>query len=45
MKPLIQLTLSIICITCVAGGFVVADQPEPLPDQYAEVVLHVEGMI
>ena len=32
-------------LTCVVSTFVLADDKPKLPDQYAQVVLRVEGMI
>ncbi len=32
-------------LTCVASTFALADDTPKLPDQYAQVVLRVEGMI
>ena len=32
-------------LTCVASSFALADDTPKLPDQYAQVVLRVEGMI
>ena len=32
-------------LTCVTSSFALADDKPQLPDQYAQVVLRVEGMI
>lgn len=35
----------LLLLTCVSSAPVPAAEPGRLPDHYAEVVLHVEGMI
>jgi hypothetical protein len=45
MKPRHLLVCFAILLASVSNLFLQADEPPQLPDQYAEVVLQVDGMI
>ena len=45
MRLLIQAVIASTLLTCVSNVIADSDASPKLPDQYAEVVLRVEGMI